>query len=295
MIEARQASGLVTVQDMGRPGYGRWGVSPSGAADRSAHLLGARLVGNGGSAASLELTSAALTLVARERHVVAVTGAPTATAVSGAPVPMLRPLLLEPGDELTVGRAVSGLRTYVSVAGGFDVPASLGSRSSDTLSGIGPLPVRAGGVLAVGRGTGTPAWGVDVPAEPHLGLTSALAVRPGPRADWFEPGALSALAGAGYEVSPDSNRVGVRLRGPALTRRVTAELPPEGVVRGAVQVPASGQPLVFLADHPVTGGYPVIGVLAPGDVDRLAQHRPGDVVRFRIMRGAAALPDAAGG
>ncbi|NHC12893.1 biotin-dependent carboxyltransferase family protein [Motilibacter sp. E257] len=285
MIEVVHVAGLVTVQDSGRPGYGRWGVSPSGAADRSSHLLGARLVGNDGCAATLELTLGEVTLVAHERHIVAVTGAPAPITLDGAPMPSLRPLVLQPGHELRVGRATHGLRTYVSVAGGVDVPRILGSRSTDTLSGIGPPRPQVGDVLAVGAPTGRPVWDVDLPAEPHLGLAGSLAVRPGPRADWFEPQALRVLTGSDYEVTPDSNRVGARLHGPALVRRVSRELPPEGIVRGAVQVPAGGEPLVFLADHPVTGGYPVIGVLAPSDVDRLAQRRPGDVVRFRLVTG----------
>ncbi|NHC45284.1 5-oxoprolinase subunit C family protein [Motilibacter aurantiacus] len=287
MIEVVRADGLVTLQDRGRVGYGRWGVSPSGAADRASHLLGARLVGNAGHTAALELTLGALTLRADRRHVVAVTGAPAPVLADDAPVPMLRPLLLEPGQSLRVGRPTAGLRTYVSVAGGFDVPAVLGSRSTDTLSGIGPARPGPGDLLPVGPGGGTPAWDVDLAVQPHLGPAGALALTPGPRADWFEPDALRVLTTAEYEVSPDSNRVGARLRGPVLARRVLDELPPEGLVRGAVQVPASGEPLVFLADHPVTGGYPVIGVLAPPDVDRLAQCRPGDRTRFRLPAGRA--------
>ena len=153
----------------------------------------------------------------------------------------------------------------------------LGSRSTDLLSGLGPPPLRASQELPVGR-PGPPLPGVDLvpPSQPR----KTLRVTAGPRRDWFTEQAWDDLVHQPWTVTPEGNRVGVRLTGTTLTRRITAELPSEGLLRGAVQVPASGEPLIFLADHPVTGGYPVIAVLSGQDADQAAQLRPGDRVRF---------------
>ncbi|MCW2581100.1 MAG: allophanate hydrolase [Blastococcus sp.] len=283
-VEVLATGGLVTVQDRGRPGYGRWGVPTSGAADRSGLQLANRLVGNPEHAAALELTLGGVTLRARDRVLVALTGAIGPAWLDGRPVGALRSLLLAPGSVLRVEPPTLGLRTYLAVRGGFAVPAVLGSRATDTLSGIGPEPVRAGAVLPVGAGPVSGPPGVDVATQPYLDLVAPLRITAGPRADWFEPGALRTLTSSDYRLTAACNRVGVRLEGALLDRRQSGELDPEGMVRGAIQVPPSGAPLVFLSDHPVTGGYPVIGVVLPTDVDRLAQMRPGASVRFTVSR-----------
>ena len=148
----------------------------------------------------------------------------------------------------------------------------------DLLSGLGPAPLAAGDRLPGGRPTGPLvadcAPGLSPEDEPVLRITA------GPRDDWFE--ALTPLTGGVYEVTAKSNRVGVRLDGPALSRRCEGELPSEGMVTGALQVPPNGLPIVFLADHPTTGGYPVAAVLAAADIPRAAQLRPGQRVRFRL-------------
>ena len=172
-----------------------------------------------------------------------------------------------------------GLRTYLAVRGGVDVRSVLGSRATDTLSGIGPAPLRAGDRLRAGAATvGFP----PVDFAPRLGLPEqpVLRVILGPHDDWFTPEALEALCSVPYEVTAQSNRVGARLSGSPLVRSVEHELPPEGMVHGALQVPPSGQPVLFLADHPVTGGYPVIAVVCEEDLDLAGQLRPGDMVRF---------------
>jgi biotin-dependent carboxylase-like uncharacterized protein len=283
-LEVLESTGLVTVQDRGRFGHGRWGVSVSGAADRSGLDLANRLVGNPPGAAALELTLGGLAVRARGRALVALTGALGPAWLDGRPVTSLRTLLLAPGSVLRIGPPALGLRTYLAVRGGVAVPAVLGSRATDTLSGIGPAPVRVGDVLPLGAEPAGRPGTVDVVAQPYLDLAAPLRIAPGPRVDWFEPSALRTLVTADYRLTADCNRVGVRLEGPTLPRRECGELPPEGMVRGAVQVPPSGAPLVFLSDHPITGGYPVIGVVLPSDVDRLAQMRPGDAVRFASSR-----------
>jgi len=177
-----------------------------------------------------------------------------------------------------------GLRTYLSVRGGIAVPTVLGSRSTETLAGLGPAPVRAGDRLPVGAPPRRfPS--VDVaPVPPPSAGTVVLRAIPGPRADWLaNPDALTA---GPWTVASRSDRVGVRLEGPPLgypASRAGQELASEGVVRGALQVPPNGQPVLFLADHPVTGGYPVAAVVLGADVDRAAQARPGQGVRIRLV------------
>jgi biotin-dependent carboxylase-like uncharacterized protein len=182
-----------------------------------------------------------------------------------------------------VGPATDGVRTYLAVAGGLDVPPVLGSRATDTLSGLGPPPLRDGDELPVGppQGPAAPVWFTVPPPLPSIVDGVVLRVLPGPRLDWFTDAARDTFTSATYTVSPKSNRVAARLAGPKLDRAIAGELPSEGLVLGAVQVPAGGEPLVFLADHPTTGGYPVIGVVEPADLPLLAQSRPGTPVTFR--------------
>jgi biotin-dependent carboxylase-like uncharacterized protein len=268
-----------SVQDAGRPGQAALGIGRSGACDRAAYRLANRLVGNPAGAAVLEVTFGGLALRAHEDLVVVTTGArcPGSTAHNA-------PQLLRAGGELRLGVPTSGLRTYVAVRGGFDVPPVLGSRSTDVLSGLGPPPLSPGDVLPVGT-SDVPMPGVDVApvADPSAGELT-VSVLPGPRRDWFPDRAWTMLTGQPYTVTSESNRVGLRLDGPPLERQRTDELPSEGMVRGALQVPRAGGPVLFLADHPVTGGYPVVGYVADDDVDRCAQLRPGQPLRFRAGR-----------
>jgi biotin-dependent carboxylase-like uncharacterized protein len=269
---------LTTVQDEGRRGLASIGVSPSGAADRRSYRLANRLVGNTFGAPTLEVTAGGLVLRAEGDVLVAVTGAVCPGAPQNAST------WLRAGDELLLGTPEQGLRSYVAVRGGLDLQPVLGSCSTDVLSGLGPPPLRAGDILRLG-GAIAELPAVDVAPMTPVGAADGRAVTvrllPGPRRDWFTPGAWSRLTEARYQVTSDSNRVGVRLDGPVLERSVTGELPSEGIVRGAVQVPSSGQPLVFLADHPTTGGYPVLAYVLDDDVDLVAQLRPGEALRFR--------------
>jgi biotin-dependent carboxylase-like uncharacterized protein len=271
---------LATVQDRGRPGWASIGVTTSGAADRSAHDLANRLVGNVPGAATVEVTAGGLRLRAGRTLLVVVTGAPLPVAVDGRAAPFAAPLTLPPGGVLDLGRPAVGLRSYVAVRGGVDVPLVLGSRSTDTLSGLGPRPLTAGDELPVGALAAEEPL-VDVAPVAPPAARPVLRVLPGPRRDWLAPEAWAALTAGEWTVTPDSDRVGLRLAGPPLIRAVDAELPSEGLVAGAVQVPPDGSPVLFLADHPVTGGYPVLAVVVTGDLPAAAQLRPGDRVRFR--------------
>ncbi|MTE11898.1 5-oxoprolinase subunit C family protein [Nocardia aurantiaca] len=281
-LRVERVGPLATIQDLGRPGWFDSGVGAAGAADRASLRLANRLVGNPEGAAGIEVLLGGLELLA-DRHVtVAVTGASAPVTVDDRPMGPASVLEIEAGQRLRLGFAGTGLRTYVAVRGGIEVAPVLGSRSRDTLSGIGPEPLHPGDLLPVGKPPRTLPI-VDVAPVPALG-NDLLTVRavPGPRADWFSD--ATALFAGEWSVSPDTDRIGARLdrrHGPALRRSVASELPTEGMALGSVQVPPSGQPVVFLADHPITGGYPVIAVVVDADVDAIAQARPGQAVRFR--------------
>jgi biotin-dependent carboxylase-like uncharacterized protein len=272
---------LTLVEDDGRPGLAGQGVGPSGAFDRRALHQARTLVGDAGTAtAALEVLGGGLVLEATADHVVAVTGAVGPVLVDGVTVDHGRAVVLRAGQQLAVAPFDVGLRAYVSVAGGIDAPATLGSRSADVLARLGPDALAAGDLLDVGPTSAAPP---DLPPVPSLltpGVTT-VDVLLGPRDDWFTTAALGAFLGAGWTVSERSDRVGVRLDGPPLGRAVEGELPSEPCVRGSVQVTSAGLPVVLGPDHPVTGGYPVVAVVTASGVDRLAQARPGDVVRFR--------------
>ncbi len=325
-LEVLRTGPLALVQDAGRPGLAAIGVGPSGAADRTAFLAGAVLVGNDPDRhAAVEVTLGGLSVRALADVTVALTGAACPATVDGQAAPWGEPFRLASGDTLTLGLPRTGLRSYLSVAGGIDVPPVLASRSTDILSGLGPPRLTAGTLLPVVPAVGDPYEGLPqtvpeelvsaAPFETRDFASSAAFLRsrerheggalslskgppaphtvlellPGPRTDWLaDPAALATT----WTVSPDSNRVGIRLTGAALTReasRMGTELPSEPLVRGAVQLPPSGQPVVFGPDHPTTGGYPVVAVLSEASSDRLAQCRPGDEVELRW-----ALSDATG-
>ncbi|HEV3355196.1 MAG TPA: biotin-dependent carboxyltransferase family protein [Pseudonocardiaceae bacterium] len=272
----------ILVQDLGRPGFAHLGVPPSGALDVPALRLANRLVGNAESLAALEVLLGGLRLRAESSCVVAVTGPSTSVTVDGRERGTHAPIHLSAGDELLLAQPVDGLRNYVAVNGGIAVEAELGSRSTDVLSGIGPAPVHEGDMLPLGEPRGVAA-GADELAAMAVPAELTLPVLLGPRDDWFDDPAAQLRAGT-WRVSPESNRIGLRLTGPALRRAerfAGQELPSEPVVTGAVQVPANGRPVVFLADHPTTGGYPVLGVVPVPDLAALAQVRPGTVVLLR--------------
>ena len=280
MLEILSPGPLCTVQDRGRPGWGHLGVGSSGAADRPSYALANRLVGNEVGAAALEATFGGLIVRLRTAMLIAFTGAECAIAVTDGPdIGYQHPVAVPAGATVTLSSPRNGLRSYLAVRGGFDVPRVMDSRSTDLLSGLGPRPLARGDVLAIGEDPGTGVPTESAPTRRHP--DGPILLWPGPRRDWFAEVAARELVTADYTVQTTSNRIGVRLEGPPLRRVVEHELPSEGIVEGAVQVPGDGRPLVFLADHPVTGGYPVIAVVDAGDIARVAQARPGETLRFR--------------
>jgi biotin-dependent carboxylase-like uncharacterized protein len=281
-VRVEDAGPLTTVQDRGRPGWAHLGVPRAGALDGPAADLANRLVGNDEEAACLETTLGGVTFTVTAAMTVAATGAECEVTVGGRAVAWGEAVPVPAGSTVRIGPATRGLRSYVALAGGIDVPPMLGSRATDTLAGLGPAVLRDGDVLPVGPARRPPVH-VDTHRVRRPGGPALLRVVPGPRADWFDQAAPTTLTGSTYTVGVESNRVGLRLSGPRLPRRRTEELPSEGIVLGAVQVPASGEPLVFLHDHPTTGGYPVLAVVLPADLPLCAQLRPGDEVRFVCM------------
>lgn len=272
MIEILEPGPLATLQDLGRPGYAALGVPCAGAFDRAALRLANRLVGNAEGAAAIEVTLGGLAVRLHAASTVALTGAPCLGVDWGVA------RSLPAGTVLRLAVPLRGLRSYLALHGGIDVPNVLGSASTDTLSGLGPAPLAAGDRLTLGVGSGTVPDAITAPPA----ITTELTVRFGPRDDWFTDDARALLGTARWVVRAESDRVGVRLDGPALERSRTGELPSEPTLPGALQVPGDGRPILFGPDGPVTGGYPVIAVVA--DVDGAAQLRPGDEVRLRPVR-----------
>jgi KipI family sensor histidine kinase inhibitor len=331
LIRVLRPGPLTTIQDLGRAGLAHLGVPASGAADVASLRLTNELVGNDEDAACLEVTLGRLELLFGFDAVVAVAGAPapvrlipaagdesdrigpqSAPGLTGdglqtshrdprdaaAPEPAHETAFPVPaGTVLRLGAPAAGLRSYLAIGGGIEVPPVLGSRSADLLSGLGPPPLRPGDLLPVGRGrsrpvrgkaqrplTAGPAAGTQPPGAPAQTAAAAeLRVIRGPRDDWFTKGAMVTLAGETYRVSAASNRSGLRLAGPPLHRARRDELPSEGVAAGSLQVSHDGQPILLLADRPTTGGYPVIGVVVSADLHAAAQLRPGQRVRFRLV------------
>ncbi|HEX8095814.1 biotin-dependent carboxyltransferase family protein [Jatrophihabitans sp.] len=291
MIELLAPGPLATVQDLGRPGLADLGVSRSGAFDRGALRLANRLVGNHESAAGIEFVLGGLVLRLADAATVAFTGA--RCELSGHRGGWNAALSCPAGSVISTGTPVTGLRSYLAVRGGLAVAPVLGSRATDTLSGLGPAALAAGQQLPVGTAAaGEPGDFAGDPARQPAGGTATLRLAAGPRAGWFDPDLRGRLFDSPWLVGPDSNRIGTRLAGTALrlrpdAERAAAELPSEPTLPGAVQVPPDGQPIVLGPDAPVTGGYPVIAVLPAAELDLLAQLRPGGALRFAPSRAPA--------
>ena len=280
-LEVRHTGPLALVEDLGRPGLAHIGVTRSGAADRRAHRLANRLLVNPEDRATIEVTLGGFSArVLGGGLDITVTGADARPAIDGIPFGLNSVAHIREGQVVSLGVPRSGLRSYLGVRGGIAVAPILGSRSYDTLSSIGPPPLRPGDALPVGEPAGNFPELEQAPVAAISEGLVALRVMRGPRDDWCaDP---DALVRSTWLVSERSDRVGVRLSGAALQHRWPArQLPSEGAIRGSIQVPPNGQPVILGTDHPVTGGYPVIGVVIDDDVDTLAQLRPGQPVRLR--------------
>ncbi|OTA15518.1 putative multifunctional urea amidolyase [Xenorhabdus vietnamensis] len=282
--------GLQTLfQDLGRVGQAKLGISESGAMDKSALRSANRIVGNPSDQACLEIVQGGFKAIAHGQILIAITGSLCPIEIktpSGETfnVSAYQPIDLNDGDEISLGIPAAGMRSYLSVRGGFIVPAILSSRSFDSLSNIGPAPLKINDKLAVSETSHcaaisfseTPAF--DMPNKDEIVVLDIIF---GPRTDWFTPEAIDLLSQQTWQVTPQSNRIGLRLNGEcSLSRIKLQELPSEGTCAGAIQIPASGQPVLFLADHPLTGGYPVIASVADYHLDRVGQIPVNAKIRF---------------
>ncbi|AJT42470.1 biotin-dependent carboxyltransferase family protein [Psychromicrobium lacuslunae] len=271
---------LALVQDLGRPGAAALGLGPGGALDRAALVAANALVANPASSAGLEIVFGGFALEFNEPAVFAVTGAVGEVLIDGVPRPQRTAHSVAAGTRLTIAAASAGLRYYLAIAGGIEAPTLLGSRSRDILAAMGPEPLQAGQLLSFGSDHQESARPEVFRDPPRPDRRLSLRVTPGPRRDWFVDGAWSQLLSQEWAISADSNRIGARLLGRPLEFSRSGQLPSEGMVTGALQVPPSGLPTIFLADHPVTGGYPVIAVVRKADIDLLGQAQPGQTLRF---------------
>ena len=279
MIVVEQPGLRTTVQDRGRIGLAHLGVPRSGAADWHSAALANAVVGNSADAALLETTLTGPALRFETSAVVAVTGAMVDVSLDGELVRLGAPISVTAGQRLSVGTARVGLRNYVAVAGGVDVSPVLGSRSTDTLAGIGPAPLARGDALPVGA---APGGGPDFAASARL-LTTSLPLSGGAvrvvRGFDTTDATVKSLCARTFVVSPHADRVGARLSGASVEGG--GEAPTSGMVAGAVQLPPDGVPVVLLADHAVTGGYRVVVAVIDADLPVIAQSRPGTVIQFR--------------
>jgi biotin-dependent carboxylase-like uncharacterized protein len=277
VIEVLHPGPFASVQDTGRRGYAALGVARGGAFDRGALRLANRLVGNRATAAAIEMTLGGLVAVVRDAATLALTGAWCPGDLDWGVA-----RTVPAGSTIRIGAPPAGVRSYLAVRGGLDVPVVLGSRATDTLGGLGPRPLRAGDLLALGSDCPDPVSGAAVtPAPPRRVLRCVV----GPREEWFEPDAPHLLRTAVWTVRAESDRIGVRFDGPRLRRANTGELPSEPTLPGALQVPPDGRPILLGPDAPVTGGYPVIAVVRDDDLDAAAQLRPGDSVTLLAEEG----------
>jgi biotin-dependent carboxylase-like uncharacterized protein len=287
-VRVRRPGALTTIQDCGRAGYAHLGVPRSGALDAPAHHRANQLVGNPPGAAVLETTLTGVAVIAEAAMTAAVTGARAAVRVDGEPAALDGAIALRPGQLLDVGPARPGVRSYVAFSGGLAPPLVLGSAATDLLSGIGPDRLAAGDVLPLGGPGAPPRRGCTLPGAVELADAAPpdgqakLLIHLGPRQDWLSAAGLDALRDGSWTVSPHSNRVALRLGGTPVPRSRLGELASEGLVTGAIQALPDGQLVVFLADHPTTGGYPVVAVLDPASLPACAQARPGMTIRFLI-------------
>jgi antagonist of KipI len=263
---------LTTVQDLGRFGWAHHGVSASGAADPLALRAGNLLVGNAENAAALEMTLVGAEIAFDDNTVIALTG-----SEMGAGVPLWQPVEIRGGETLRCGGTQSGARCYLAVRGGIAAQKTMGSASVHVMTGVGGRPLRKGDVLEVGDGAvRRPRAAARFPErwQPR----SSLRATPGPQVDWF----AGELFGTAYTVTEESNRMGLRLRGPAIPSPA-GQMITEGVPLGAVQVPPDGQPIILFVEHQTTGGYPKPANVISADFWKLGQLRPRDPVQFESV------------
>jgi antagonist of KipI len=296
MLKVIEGGFLTTVQDAGRIGWGHFGVPPAGPMDPFAFRTANLLVGNPPDAAGLEITLVGPVLRASCECLVAVCGAEFDVWVGRLPAPNWHAVFVRAGYEIRFGQRRSGARAYLAVSGGIALSDFLGSCATYLPGGLGGLEgraLRAGDQLFLGRYRDSDlrdsdlsiragkAWprSTRLPYSPNPTLRVVM----GPQDDYFTSGGLATFLESEFEVTQSSDRMGYRLSGPMIAHQSRADIVSDGVVTGSVQIPGDGQPIVMMADHQTTGGYPKIATVIRADLPLLAQCRPGDQVRFRAV------------
>jgi antagonist of KipI len=286
MIRVLEPGALTTVQDLGRPGQLRYGIPPSGPIDRAAFVVANRLVGNDNGAAGIECTVTGLRFEVEAPCAVAVTGAGMPVTVNGAEAPAWTTLILKSGDVVKLGVARIGVRAYVAFSGGVDVPPVLGSRSTylrGRLGGLDGRALRRDDRLALFPAPLPPVRRAQPRIVPDFTAVPEIRVVLGPQADRFTDEGVEAFLGGEYEMLPQSDRMGARLRGPRITHRHGHDIISDGIALGSIQVPGDGQPIALLVDRQSTGGYTKAATVCSFEIGRLGQVKPGQRVRFRAI------------
>ncbi len=299
VIHVREPGLCTTVQDLGREGFGPLGVSPSGAADAASLRMGNQLVGNAQGEAGLEMILFGGTFVFPDGAVIALAGSDFGASLDGKPIELWNRFEARAGQILRLGPTKSGARCYLCVLGGIEVELFLGSASTHILSGLGGHEGRAlqkGDVLKIGTHRWKMAsdwaanfrkheWALSDKVLDVLQPRKVLRVTNGPQSDWFSEEAKKIFYESTYRVAEESNRMGIRLQGPAIPAPAGGEMISEGVALGAVQVPEGGQPIILFVEQQTTGGYPKIANVVSADFHSLGQLRPRDEIRFeRVER-----------
>ena len=282
---------LTTVQDRGRCGFQALGVSVAGPMDPASHRFANAMAGNLGDAAALEVTSIGPELIFEDQRLVAIAGAQFEIFLDGQPVPSTGAYVIPAGGALRFGRRLRGTRAYLAVAGGIETQRVLGSRATHLPSGMGGFggrALKAGDRLPCGLARKLSA----ATAEVHARLAGAatrlpegrarLRVLPGPQTERFTKGALDALQSGPYKIASNSNRMGFRLEGPSLAHANGADVISDATPLGVVQVPASGQPILLMADRQTTGGYAKLATVITADIGLAGQLGPGDAIVFAV-------------
>jgi antagonist of KipI len=282
---------FTTVQDRGRWGQQASAVPVSGAMDLVSHHVANLLVGNGDDAATLEVTLAGPALRMEQETRVAITGADLQASIDGGATPIGVATRCRPGSVLRFGERRSGTRAYVAFDGGIDVPMTFGSRATHVGAALGGLDGRAlaaGDRLPLGPASdGRASWSLDTPAIPNGG--ARLRILLGPQDDFFAEPAFTLLERTRFLVTPQSNRMGYRLSGASIPRTSDREMISDATFVGAIQIPASGEPILLMSDRQTTGGYPQIATVITADLPLAGQLAPGDWVEFARCTRAEAI------
>lgn len=277
---------LTTVQDLGRTGYQRMGISPSGATDRKALKIANILVGNHPGEAGLEMTVMGASMEFTEANVIAVTGGNFSPVLNGSPLPMYRAVAVKAGDVLALGMAESGCRAYAAFAGGLDVPVVMGSKSTNLKCKIGGLEgrkLRADDEITFAAPCDVLTNMEKRRAEFHEPSETEVTVRVvlGPQDDYFTDAGIRTFLSEPWKVTNRSDRMGCTLEGTPVEYRSKVDIISDGIPFGAVQIPSGGKPIVMLSDRQTTGGYAKIATVISADLPVFVQRKPGDTVHFK--------------